>query len=101
MLSQLRRGALEYCVLALLANEERYAFDIEVGSTSMIFNKGHRLRVAISSSNSPRFEANRNNDHSWPANQNYPAVVAYQTIFLGGAGGSCVELPQVVGAAGP
>lgn len=28
VLSQLRRGALEYCVLALLANEERYAFDI-------------------------------------------------------------------------
>jgi len=28
VLSQLRRGALEYCVLALLAHEERYAFDI-------------------------------------------------------------------------
>jgi PadR family transcriptional regulator len=28
LLSQLRRGALEYCVLALLANEERYGFDI-------------------------------------------------------------------------
>lgn len=28
VLTQLRRGALEYCVLALLANEERYAFDI-------------------------------------------------------------------------
>lgn len=28
MLSQLRRGALEHCVLALLADEERYGFDI-------------------------------------------------------------------------
>ncbi len=28
VLSQLRRGALEYCVLALLAGEERYGFDI-------------------------------------------------------------------------
>ena len=28
VLSQLRRGALEYCVLALLAEEERYGFDI-------------------------------------------------------------------------
>jgi PadR family transcriptional regulator PadR len=27
-LSQLRRGALEYCVLALLVDEERYGFDI-------------------------------------------------------------------------
>jgi PadR family transcriptional regulator, regulatory protein PadR len=28
LLSQLRRGTLEYCVLALLASEERYGFDI-------------------------------------------------------------------------
>lgn len=28
VLSQLRRGALEYCVLAMLAREERYGFDI-------------------------------------------------------------------------
>jgi PadR family transcriptional regulator PadR len=28
VLSQLRRGALEYCVLALLAQEQRYGFDI-------------------------------------------------------------------------
>jgi PadR family transcriptional regulator PadR len=27
-LSQLRRGALEYCVLGLLAHDERYAFDL-------------------------------------------------------------------------
>jgi PadR family transcriptional regulator PadR len=28
VLSQLRRGALEYCVLGLLAEEERYGFDL-------------------------------------------------------------------------
>ena len=28
VLSQLRRGALEFCVLAMLVQEERYAFDI-------------------------------------------------------------------------
>ena len=28
LLSQLRRGALEYCVLALLAEEPRYGFDL-------------------------------------------------------------------------
>ncbi len=28
VLSQLRRGALEYCVLALLVDNERYGFDI-------------------------------------------------------------------------
>jgi len=28
VLSQLRRGALEFCVLAMLVQDERYAFDI-------------------------------------------------------------------------
>lgn len=28
VLSQLRRGALEFCVLALVADEDRYGFDI-------------------------------------------------------------------------
>lgn len=28
VLSQLRRGALEYCVLAMVAKKERYGFDI-------------------------------------------------------------------------
>jgi PadR family transcriptional regulator PadR len=28
LLSQMRRGTLQYCVLALLADEERYAFDL-------------------------------------------------------------------------
>jgi PadR family transcriptional regulator PadR len=28
VITQLRRGALEYCVLALLQNEERYAFEL-------------------------------------------------------------------------
>jgi uncharacterized protein len=79
---------------------QQYAFDIDVGSTSLIFNKGHRLRVAISSSNYPRFEANQNNGHSWPDDLSYPSVVAHQTIFLGGANGSAIVLPEVVGAAG-
>jgi PadR family transcriptional regulator, regulatory protein PadR len=28
LIAQLRRGALEYCVMALLQREERYAFDL-------------------------------------------------------------------------
>ena len=31
LLAQLRRGTLQYCVLALLAEEERYAFDLVRG----------------------------------------------------------------------
>jgi len=28
LLTQMRRGTLQYCVLALLADEERYSFDL-------------------------------------------------------------------------
>jgi len=38
-----------------------YQFTIDLWSTSIIFNQGHRLRLAISSSNYPRFDANPNN----------------------------------------
>jgi hypothetical protein len=38
-----------------------YRFVIDLWSTSLNFNTGHRIRLSISSSNSTRFEANRNN----------------------------------------
>jgi putative CocE/NonD family hydrolase len=37
-----------------------YRFKIDLWSTSIIFNKGHRIAIHISSSNSPRFDPNPN-----------------------------------------
>ncbi|MCX8036224.1 MAG: CocE/NonD family hydrolase [Candidatus Sumerlaeia bacterium] len=37
-----------------------YEVEIDLWSVSIVFNKGHRLRLAISSSNAPRFEPNPN-----------------------------------------
>jgi putative CocE/NonD family hydrolase len=37
-----------------------YEFEIDLWSTSFVISPGHRLRVAISSSNAPRFEPNPN-----------------------------------------
>jgi hypothetical protein len=42
----------------------------------------------------------QNNGHSWSNDQNYPSIVAHQTIFLGGRDGSAIVLPEVVGVAG-
>jgi predicted acyl esterase len=39
---------------------EVYELEVDLWSTSLIFNKGHRIRIAVSSSNSPRFEPNPN-----------------------------------------
>ena len=39
---------------------QAYRFKIDLWSTSIIFNKGHRIAIHISSSNSPRFDPNPN-----------------------------------------
>jgi len=43
-----------------LKQEEIYRFEIDLWSTSIIFNKGHRLRLHITSSSFPGWEANPN-----------------------------------------
>ena len=37
-----------------------YELTVDLWSTSLVLNKGHRIRVAVSSSNAPRFEPNPN-----------------------------------------
>lgn len=42
LLTQLRRGTLEYCVLALLRQDERYAFDLvrELSEQGLVTSEG-------------------------------------------------------------
>lgn len=54
--------------------------DIPVGTTSIVFDEGHRIQVLISSSNYSRFEASRNTgDGVWGTD---PAVPATNTIYF-------------------
>jgi uncharacterized protein len=39
---------------------EVYKFTIDLWSTSIIFNKGHRIAIHVTSSNDPRFDPNPN-----------------------------------------
>ncbi|MGQ9733087.1 MAG: CocE/NonD family hydrolase [Candidatus Zipacnadales bacterium] len=73
-----------------------YRFDIDLGSTSLIFNRGHRIRVAISSSNFPRYEPNPNTGEPWRSSNRM--VIATQRVWLGGAHPSCLLLPIVTNA---
>ncbi len=57
--------------------------------------------MAISSSNAPRFKPNMNTGGPLSLAPNEKPMVAHQTVFLGGADGSAIVLPQAVGAAGP
>jgi putative CocE/NonD family hydrolase len=72
-----------------------YRFDISLGSTSLILNQGHRLRIAVSSSNAPRYEPNPNTGEVWRASER--VEVAEQTVLIGGARASHVLLPVVTG----
>ena len=64
----------------LMKPGEVYKFEIDLWSTSIVFNRGHRIRIAISSSNSPRFEPNPNTgEHSGLSEK---SIVATNTIYF-------------------
>lgn len=68
-----------------------YQFEVDLWSTSIVFNRGHRIRVAISSSNSPRFEPNPNTgEHSGHGKK---TAVAKNTIYLDASRPSHILLP--------
>ncbi len=68
-----------------------YCIRIEVGSTAYVFGRGHRVRVAVSSSNFPRFDANPNTGQ--PERADLPPRVANNTVHLGAGQPSHVILP--------
>jgi uncharacterized protein len=86
---------------ALITPGERYAYDIDLWSTSLVFNRGHRIRVDISSSSAPWFEPNTNTGGPLPLDKNEKPVVAHQTITLGGPEASYLVVPEVVGGGQP
>jgi putative CocE/NonD family hydrolase len=68
-------------------------FTIELYPTSLVFQKGHRIRVDISSSNFPRFDVNPNTGE--PLNDNRRTRVAENTIYLDAAHPSRIVLPVI------
>src|SRR5205814_9691533 len=64
----------------LLKPGQPYEFTIEMYPTSLVFKKGHRIRLDISSSNFPRFDINPNTGE--PLNNNRRSQVAGNTIYL-------------------
>jgi predicted acyl esterase len=70
-----------------------YELNVDLWSTSLVFNKGHRIRIAVSSSNSPRFEANPNTGKAFRADKD--TRVARNTVHLSLKYPSHVVLPVV------
>jgi putative CocE/NonD family hydrolase len=70
-----------------------YKFRIELYPTSILFAKGHRVRVDISSSNFPRFDVNPNTGE--PLNKNTKTAVATNTIYTDAEHPSNISLPLI------
>jgi putative CocE/NonD family hydrolase len=78
-----------------LVRDQVYEVEVDLWSTSLVFNKGHRIRVAVSSSNAPRFEPNANTGEAHPAAGK--ARVAANTVYVSAAHPSHVLLPIYAG----
>jgi len=68
-------------------------FTIEMYPTSLLFQKGHRIRLDISSSNFPRFDVNPNTGE--PLNDNRRTQIANNTIYLDAEHPSQIILPVI------
>ena len=85
------RGSFE---VEILMNEgEVYPISFDVGWLSLIFNKGHRIRVTVASTGAPFYEPDPNTGE--PLTMDFPAnvVVAKNTLHFGGTRASRIIAP--------
>ncbi len=78
---------------ALARPGQVYPVDIDAGMTSNLFQRGHRIRVEISSSNFPRFDRNPNTGR--PVADERELRCASQTVYHDRARPSRILLPVV------
>lgn len=74
-----------------LAPGQVYAIHVDLWSTSLVVNAGHRLRVAVSSSNYPRFDPNPNTGRPFRADSE--TRIAHNSLLLSKQYPSCLVLP--------
>lgn len=70
-----------------------YRFVIDMWSTSMVFNKGHRLRLQVTSSCAPGYDPNPNTGARTRSDSR--TRVATNTIYTEGSHASYVSLPVI------
>tara|TARA_B100001123_G_scaffold450660_2_gene622806 strand:+ start:2462 stop:4108 length:1647 start_codon:yes stop_codon:yes gene_type:complete len=75
----------------LIEPGEVYKYQIELGPTAIVFRKGHRIRLHISSSNFPRFDRNLNTGDDFAFGSE--CSVAHQRVYHSEARPSYVLLP--------
>lgn len=86
------RYRLTFTQADLLKPGRVYALDINLWPTSIIFNRGHRLRVDVTSSGAPAYDPNPNTDERlrWSNRRE----VAHTTVHLSRQYASHIDLPE-------
>ena len=84
------RGTMD--TLTPLSSGEVVEVEVDLWSTSVVINTGHRIRLAISSSNWPRFRASPNDGSSYGGDANPTPVNVH--VLHQQANASYVELPN-------
>lgn len=77
----------------MLEPGEGYQIDFESWPTSIVFNRGHRIRVAVTSSNYPRFDINPGTGKPWQSIEE--SVKQVNRIFCSAQQASHITLPVV------
>jgi putative CocE/NonD family hydrolase len=77
----------------MLQADQPVELTIEMYPTSLVFRRGHRIRLDISSSNFPRFDINPNTGE--PLNQNRRWRIADNTVYHDGQHPSRIILPII------
>ncbi|MBN1860435.1 MAG: CocE/NonD family hydrolase [Candidatus Thermoplasmatota archaeon] len=70
-----------------------YQVDVDLWSTSYVWNTGHQIRVDISSSNYPRFLNNPNTADG--IYQNNTSVISQNVLYVDSLHPSCLILPEI------
>jgi len=73
---------------------EVYPIKVDFGYVNWVMNKGHQLRISISSSNYPRFSINFNSG-LWVQEGDKNAQVAQNTVWYGANFPSSIDVPIV------
>lgn len=77
---------------SLLEPGKPYAFEIDLWSTANTFKKGHQIRVHVTSSSFPRWDANPNTGTPFSSTE---VKIARQTLYHGADKASFITLPVV------
>ena len=72
-----------------------YEIQIDLHEISHVFQEGHRIRVAVASSNFPRYDRNSNTGNPLGVDAEEDFIVAENTVYLGPTQLSHITLPVI------